>query len=194
MKFTISPDIYTKCTDFAKDSVSSSSNKYAGRNQFNVEKIIKDILCGKIGEEIAYSFLIEKFPSLTKPDYQIYDSFNKSWDSDLKVIDSNIKIAVKSQNIDSSIHFGDSWVFQYNNNKNYDCDKEIFKSTNNDSYVTFVSLNIPKKQALIRAIVKVNWLHEKNLFKEMKKENLRGNKVAVYLEDLESYKDDLFQL
>jgi hypothetical protein len=190
----ISPEIYEKCVQFAKASVHSSADKYARRNQFDVEKIVKDIRNGKIAEEITRAACLAKLPNLSEPDYNIYDKKNKSWDPDLKDSDSGIRIAVKSQDIQSAIHFGDSWVFQYNNGKNYDCDKEIFKLYNDKNYVSFVSLNIPKRYGIIKAIVKVNWLHDKKLFKEMKKQNLQSNKVAVYLEDLEKFSNDLFQL
>jgi len=60
--------------------------------------------------------------------------------------------------------------------------------------VAFVALNVPKRFGIIKALVKVQWLHDKKLFKEMKKQSLRGNKVAVYYEDLEKYSEELWQL
>lgn len=193
--YTISEEIYQKCLQFAKDSVGTNSGKYASRNQFNVEKITKDIQVGKIGEECAYNFLTEKFPNLTKPDYVIYSKKDKSWSPDLKDLDSSIKIAVKSQNIDSAQAHGDSWVFQHRPNKKYDSDKEVFgDAIDQNQYVSFVSLNVPKRIGSVQAIVKIQWLHDNNLFKPMQKINLRDNKVAVYFEDLELFKDQLWQI
>lgn len=193
-QFNISPEIFEKCSNFAKASVDSSSDKYARRNQFNLEKIIQDIRNGKIGEEGVHSLLLEKLPNLNCPDHNIYEKFNKSWDPDLKDEKSNINIAVKSQNISSAIEFGESWVFQFNEGKNYDCDTGIFKEIDDKHYVAFVALNVPKRKGEIKAIVKVQWLHDKKLFKAMQKQNLRGNKLAVYFDDLELYKEELFQL
>lgn len=193
-KFLISEDIFSRCLAFAKSSVNTSSDKYARRNQFNVEKIIKDIRNGKVGEEIVYAKMLNKFPGLTPPDHNIYEKNNKSWDPDLKDQHSSIRLAVKSQDIESSINFGTSWVFQYNDNKNYDCDTGIFKESDPNHYVAFVSLNTPKKNGVIKAIVQVKWLHDKKLFKQMQKESLRGNKLAVYFDDLEKYPNELFQL
>lgn len=192
--FLISQDILSKCTEFAKSSVDSSADKYARRNQFDVEKIIKDIRNGKAGEEAVYEKVSAMFPDISKPDHEIYSKKDKSWSPDLIDETSGTHIAVKSQDIESALAFEDSWVFQYNNGKSYDCDTGIFKDKNDLHYVAFVSLNIPKRKGLIRAIVKVKWLHDKKLFKEMKKESLRGNKMAVYLEDLEQYPDQLWQL
>ena len=193
-KFAISQDILDKCLTFAKSSVNTSSDKYARRNQFDVEKIIKDIRNGKVGEEAVYEKISALYPQLSKPDHQIYDKKNKSWDPDLKDTASKMRLAVKSQDIESAIAFGESWVFQFNDGKKYDCDTSIFGNTDDDHFVSFVSLNIPKRSGSIRALVKVSWLHQKKLFKEMKKQALRGNKVAVYYEDLEKYKDELWQL
>lgn len=193
-KFMISEDTLNKCLAFAKSSVDTSLDKYARRNQFDGEKIIKDIRNGKVGEEMVYQKISSLYPELSKPDYQIYNKKDKSWDPDLKDIQSNLRLAVKSQDIESAINFGESWVFQFGNGGKYDCDTGVFKTTDTNHYVAFVSLNVPKRQGIIKALVKVQWLHDKKLFKEMKKQSLRGNKVAVYYEDLEKYQEELFQL
>jgi len=193
--FIISKDIFDKCSQFAKDSVSTSSDKYARRNQFDIGKIIKDIRNGKIAEEVVYNQVVSVIPGLTPPDYNIYDKKDKSWAPDLKDSTSDLRLAVKSQDIESEQCYERSWVFQFGNGKKYDCDTGIFgENLDNNHYVSFVSLNVPKKTGIIRAIVKVKWLHENKLFKEMKKQSLRGNKVAVYYEDLERFNDQLWQL
>lgn len=193
-KFLINEDTFNKCTSFAKASVSTSADKYARRNQFDIEKIAKDIRNGKLGEEGVYAKVISVLPKLSLPDHNIYDKKNKNWAPDLKDADSEIRIAVKSQDIDSSLSFGESWVFQFGNGGKYDCDTGVFKETDPNHYVAFVALNSPKRFGTIRALVKIQWLHDKKLFKEMKKQSLRGNKVAVYYDDLEKYKDELWQL
>lgn len=192
-KFEINKDVFEKCTKFAADSVGTSIDKYAQRKQYNSSKIQKDIRVGKIGEVAVYNFLSEKYPDITYPDFNIYDKKDKSWDADLKIPNTNISVAVKSQDAESSIAYGDSWVFQFNMGKSYDCDSAIFKEEDDDHYVSFVSLNTPKKTGEIRAIVKVSWLHKKNMFKPMKLKHLQGNKVAVYLEDLQKH-EDIWQL
>ena len=193
--FIISKEIFDKCSQFAKDSVSTSSDKYARRNQFDIEKIIKDIRNGKIAEEVVYNQLISILPGLTSPDYKIYDKKDKSWEPDLKDSESNMRIAVKSQDLESEQSFSRSWVFQFGFGGKYDCDNGIFgKALDDKHYVSFVSLNVPKRTAIIRAIVKVTWLHDQKLFKEMQKQSLRGNKLAVYYEDLERFPDQLWQL
>ncbi|CAB4196913.1 hypothetical protein UFOVP1290_433 [uncultured Caudovirales phage] len=194
-QFKITEEIFSKCDKFAKESVGTSTDKYARRNQFDPGKIMKDIRNGKIAEQISYEKISGIIPGLSEPDYNIYDKKHKSWDPDLKDKNSNIRVAVKSQDIESALHFGESWVFQFNDGKKYDCDTGIFgKDLNQDHYVSFVLLNVAKRIGSIRSIVKVQWLHDKKLFKAMQKQNLQGNKVAVYFDDLSKYKEELFQL
>lgn len=192
-KYIITEDLYNKCQQFADNSVNTSLDKYARRNQHDIRKIKKDIRNGKIGEEGTYLLLSNKFSSLSPPDHNIYQKKDKSWSSDLKE-ESGIQLAVKSQDIDSALAYGDSWVFQFNNGGTYDCDASVFKECNTLHYVAFNSLNVPKRYGVIRAVVKIEWLHSKNLFKEMKLPQLRGNKLAVYFDDLKKYEDELFQL
>jgi hypothetical protein len=209
-KFIITEDMLKLCTKFAEDSVQSSADAYARRNQSNIGKITKDIVIGKLGEFGVYEKISKLYPTLSRPDTNIYQKGNKSWDPDLTVVPPptahdtasptydevypHIRIGVKSQGIESKIAYGESWVFQHRAGKNYDNDTEIFGNVDENHYVAFVGLNLPKKIGEIRAIVKVKWLHENKLFEEMKLKNLQGNKKAVYFESLERFKDKLWQL
>lgn len=193
-KFTITDDMLTKCTKFAEDSVGTSADKYARRQQFNINKIQDDIRNGKLGELAVWQKLVNTYPNLSQPDFNIYDKKQKSWDPDLKDADSALRVGVKSQDIKSAINYGDSWVFQFGNGKKYDCDTGIFGEAEDNHFVSFVSLNVPKRIGEIRGIVKVKWLHDNNLFKSMKLAKLQGNKVAVYLDDLNQLQNQLWQL
>jgi len=192
--FAISEEMLQKCTKFAQDSVGSSADKYARRNQMNVAKIMDDIRNGKLAEEAVYQKLAEAYPKISAPDYNIYDKKNKNWDPDLKETEVPLRVAVKSQEIKSEIAFGRSWVFQFGNGGKFDCDTGIFGKGDDSHYVCFVSLNVPRRCGELRALVKVQWLHDKKLFKAMKKQILQGNKVAVYYEDLEKLPEELWQI
>ena len=193
-KFLITEDILDRCIKFAQDSVGTNTDRYARRNQFNPVKIKDDIKSGKLAEEVVYGKLSELYPNLTKPDYTIYSKKDKSWEPDLKDTTSQLRVAVKSQDLKSEVAYGSSWVFQYGDGKR-DCDTGIFgKVIDPNHYVCFVSLATQLRFATIKAIVKVQWLHDKKLFKEMRLASLRGNKLAVYYSDLEQYQDQLWQL
>jgi hypothetical protein len=197
LNFKITENVFKKCLKFATDSAASSADKYARRQQSDTYKITKDIRNGKIAEVMVYETAVNVFPNLTEPDFNIYDKFDKSWAPDLKDSSTNVRVAVKSQDIESALNFGESWVFQFGNGGKFDCDTGIFnKNVDNHHYVSFVALNVAKRVGSIRAIVKVSWLHDKKLFKPMKLEkfNTNSNKLAVYYEDLIKYKNELYQL
>lgn len=195
MTFSIAEETLDKCLQFAKDSVATSIDKYARRHQNNVNKIIEDIRNGKLAEEYVWQKLSESYPNLSKPDYNIYDKKQKNWDADLKDLSIPLRIAVKSQEIKSEMAYGRSWVFQFNTESKFDTDTGVFsKQKNEDHYASFVSLNIAKRIGYIRAIVKINWLHQNKLFKAMQLKNLQNNKVAVYFSDLEKLTNQLYQL
>lgn len=194
-KFDISQEIVGKCTKFANDSTPTSVDNYARRNQKDPVKIAKDIRNGKIAEELVYAKFSLKFPNLSTPDYNIYAKGDKSWEPDLKDVDSHLRIAVKSQELEAAQHYGESWTFQFGNGKQYDCDKGVFgKDINVDHYASFVLLNVPKRFGIIRGIVKIQWLHDKKLFKHPQKKELQGIKLVVYYEDLIKYENELWQL
>lgn len=194
-KFEITKDILDRCFTFANDSVGTSTDRYARRGQMNPLKIRDDIRNGKIGEEAVWEKVSKLYPNLSKPDLGVYSKKEKNWDPDLKDTESSLRIGVKTQDYQSELDFSRSWVFQFGNGGKFDCDTGIFgKELDSNHYVCFVSVNVPKRIGELRALVKVQWLHDKKLFKEMKNPNLRGNKVAVYYEDLEKYSDQLWQL
>jgi hypothetical protein len=191
---SITEETFLRCQAFADASVGSNAPKYAKRNQFNVEKISQDIRTGKLGEEIVYQALVSQFPKLSKPDHAIYTGKQKSWAPDLSDPESGIVIGVKTQEIKSETKYGRSWVFQYRAGKAYDVDKGIFGDKDDKHYVAFVSINSEKRIGELRGIVRVSWLHEKNLFKPMKLQHLQSNKMAVYYSDLATYGKQLWQL
>src|SRR5713101_8322115 len=192
-QFIITPEMLEKCQQFATDSIGTNAKKYARRNQFDTDKIKQDITTGKLAELGVWQKVSELLPDLSEPDFAIYQKKDKNWSADLQS-PSGIRVGVKSQVIQSEINYGRSWVFQCRMGASYDIDTGIFGNADPNHYVCFVSLNVPKKIGELRAIVKVNWLHQKKLFKAMKLAKLQNNKVAVYWEDLEKLGDELLQL
>jgi hypothetical protein len=159
------------CTNFSKKV---DTSLYINRNQFDENKRIIDSRNGKLGELITYYYLIDKYPNISYPDFNIYNIKDKSWDYDLK--EDNFNLHVKTQEYLQSQKFGESWIFQNE-------DKHIFKTYNNNDYVSFVLLNYIQKFATIKAIVPVSLLHEKQLFKKTIL-NYLTTKSAVYFEDI----------
>jgi hypothetical protein len=201
-KLIISPEIAEKCEKFAIASAPTNMSALSRRGQTNPEAIKRQIKTGKIAEVLVHLEVSKNFPKMSEPDFGVYTKKEKSWDPDLKDTESGIRLAVKSQEVEQALQYYESWVFQFNAGKNYDCDKEIFgKDIDPNQYVSFVLLNAPKKTGQIRAIVKVQWLHDKKLFQPMalKKFSETNNKLAVYYDhpefkSLSQFKDELWQL
>lgn len=179
-----------KCLDFANKI---DTSYYAKRSQFDNDKRKQDQIVGKLGEIATYNYLIGKYPTMSYPDMQIYEKKNKSWDFDLKA--NNINLHVKSQNIVQSQKYGISWIFQKGNGVNRHYDKEIFDRVSPNQYVSFVLVDDKKYQAEIKAVVELEFLHKKDLFKLPVLEKLRvANKVAVYYNDIKEYPTLLWKL
>jgi hypothetical protein len=192
MKFYFTKEEYDACELFSQ---AVDTSHYAKRSQNNESKRIKDALIGKLGEVAAYHYLKDKIDGLSTPDFNIYEAKNKSWDFDLKAEGFNIH--VKTQDNDIGEKYGTSWIFQYGNGKNSHYDKEIFDVTSPNQYVVFVSLFLNGKDSVanIRAVTRLEFLHQKKMFSLPKLERLQfANKKAVYLKDLEKYPEDMFHL
>ena len=73
-----------KIVKFANERVGLSKDLYAKRGESKVEKMIHDIIIGTMGEFAVYQLLKSQGLKCSKPDLTIYETKNKSFDSDLK--------------------------------------------------------------------------------------------------------------
>lgn len=176
-----------KCEEFASKV---NTSLYAQRNQFDADKRKKDAKIGKLGELAVYYSLKDKYPNITYPDFKIYTAKEKSWDFDLK--DTSFNLHVKTQDIVQGAKYGESWIFQHGGGQSKHYDKEIFDMISPNQYVSFVCVDLLKNEGYVKAIVKLNFLHEEKLFSLPKLFKLQNaNKLAVYYKDLEKYPDQL---
>lgn len=190
IKYFFSQEELDICKKFSE---SVDTSHYSKRGQNNEQKRQKDALVGKLGEFAVYHSFKDKVSNMTQPDVQIYTAKQKSWDFDLK--GDGVNLHVKTQDIEQGEKYGVSWIFQYGNGKSQHYDKEIFDSLTPNQYIAFVSLSLKDNFAIIRAVVKLEFLHEKKLFGLPKLEHLqKANKKAVYLKDIERYLTELNQL
>lgn len=177
--YTFTEEEFKKCKDFSE---SIDTSFYSRRNQTNNEKRKKDQLIGKLGEIISFNYLITKINDLSYPDFNIYDKKNKSWDFDLK--SNSYNIHVKSQDIEQSKRYGESWIFQAGGKyKGYD--KEIFDRITKNQYVCFCIIDLSNKSGCLKSIVDLDYIHNNNLFKLPKLPIFQEmNKKAVYFDDI----------
>lgn len=100
-------EIIQKANEFST-SVLPTIN-YSDSEQHSILKIKEDHFISKLGEEAA-KFVLSDYAEVTGPDYKIYDSQQKTWDSDLYI--NNTGVAVKTQKTSASKKYGLSWTFQ----------------------------------------------------------------------------------
>lgn len=178
-EYNFSNEDIEKCKDFANKIDTSF---YSSRSQTNNEKRKKDQIVGKLGELLSYYYLKDKLENLSYPDFNIYDKKNKSWDFDLKA--TNYNIHVKSQDIVQAAKYEPSWLFQAGGNFG-GYDKEIFDKLSQNQYICFCVIDLKNVKGNLKSIVKLEHLHDNNLFKPPKLDKLKfNNKLAVYLKDL----------
>jgi hypothetical protein len=187
IKYKFEQEDLDKCKKFSEEVDTSF---YATRNQFNSEKRVKDSYIGKLGEIAVYQILKNQIKDITEPDFKIYKAKEKSWDFDLKGEGMNLHI--KTQDLKVGEKYGVSWIFQFGDGKSRSYDKEIFDRISPSQYVAFVSLDLVESEATVRAMVSLDFLHEKKIWAAPKLDKLKiANKVAVYLKDLEKYPEEL---
>jgi len=112
-----------KCRTFAHAVVNTNIDRYAQRNQFDIDKIIDDIFVGKLAEYAAYKFLLSRGKKVTEPDTQVYAANKKSFSADLT--DGINHYHVKCMKKSAAERFGLSWSFQIE-------DRLITRPANND--------------------------------------------------------------
>jgi hypothetical protein len=109
MLIKIAQETIDKCTAFAQEC--AQTNKYyASRGQANLDKIVQDIITGKLGEFAAYELLSSKFSDTTLPDLEIYRGGRKSHSADLTAGGHNF--SVKTQSFESIKRYGVSWLME----------------------------------------------------------------------------------
>ena len=88
MKINISKYNYNKCVEFANKQLKTSAKLYAYRGESKKDKIIYDIIVGKLAE-----LAVCKFLKSSKPDFTIYERKKKSYGRDLRL--GKLRVHVK---------------------------------------------------------------------------------------------------
>ncbi len=166
----VNPEWIIKARAFAKAVVQTTN--YQDSHQSNLQKIELDHFVSKLGEEAVREVFIKLGQKVIGPDYTIYASKQKSWQSDLVI--NNTELAVKTQSLDSARKYSVSWLFQ-SGSKRYDL---ILNKP--QAWVCFVSYDAKKQNCTLYSPMQIKEL----TFKEPRLEHLKDSKKAVYLEDL----------
>jgi hypothetical protein len=179
VKVVVSQQWLDKCRSFADRCAESNKARYASRGQSSLEKIIKDIYVGKVGECAAYEHKLASDLDCTEPDFNIYGARKKSYAADL--LSSGNKLHVKTQSRESAAKYGTSWILQF---KPGDSDKLFKEQTPED--IAVLCLMVSDVEVEILAEVRFEWLFQNNLIADPKLKWFIGVKKALYWEDIEA--------
>lgn len=197
IKGNFNSDLIEQCQSFAKTSLPTSVDQYARRGQ-DPSKYYRQVIQltnGKLGEELAHASYLPYYPALTRPDYKIYSKKDKSWEPDLLDATSGIRIAVKTKDQRDAEQWGASWIFEKTDRKIFG-DKLDNKNLDPNQYVCLVVVDLIGKKGELKACVKLQWLHDNDLFSKPDRDYL-GTKLTVRLENVEkviSNSQNLWQL
>ena len=170
-EYKLNEEMQVECAEFA----GLSNNNYGRRNQRDERRKQEQCFFGKLGEWVAYNRLAPFFADLSRPNMEIYEGRQKTWDNDLKAGD--LAIAVKSCDFR-----GDSWIFQKSDaDGKAGCDREIYDPNASDKLIVFVQIGYKNESGRIRAIAPLSELKARDLFVEPRKDDLIGIKEAVML-------------
>jgi hypothetical protein len=172
-------EIWHKCRLYAENEFDSTKNMRARRGQTNEQRIKHQTAVGKMGEYVTHEFLSTLGYECTEPDCEVYTGRKKSWASDLFVDEH--KIAVKTQDLDSAMRFGKSWIFQKGGYGFGHTDPVI---DGGKSFAVFVTLDLNEKGAYVNGPYDMKVL--RSYFKDPKVPSLRFSKTALYWEDIKN--------
>ena len=178
-------DQWHRCKLYAENEFETVQKTRAQRGQTNPKRIKHQTAVGKMGELVAYDWLIQKGYNCSEPDFNIYSGRNKSWESDMYILSSHgkFKVACKAQDEVSAKRFGRSWIFQKGGNGFGHTDPVI---QSGESLSVFVSLNLEKETGEVMGPFRMQDMRP--LFKEPRVKRLRYSKVALYWEDMQDVK------
>jgi len=173
-KVKLTASVIEKCEDFAEARVGGSADEYKRRGEKRSVKIYNDILLGAAGEFAAYKYLSSCGVKVNKPDLEIYDVKNKSFDADL--VSQKYTFHVKSQGETSRKRYGSSWLLQRKD--------KVVRDPGEFEYFIFTSVELPYVEIL--GVVKCKDIKDYELYGECSVPSYRTTKVALYLDDLDT--------
>jgi len=172
MKVNISKYNYKKCVDFANKQLKTSADLYAYRGEAKKEKMVYDIIVGKLAE-----LGVTKYLKCSKPDFTIYERKKKSYSADLRL--GNLRIHVKGQSEESVSRYGHSWLFQRTDG--------IVRNATPYDVIILTEVSVRKLEVRILKLIRAR---EITKWGECKVPSYRHSKVALYLKEIEDGYDN----
>jgi hypothetical protein len=173
-EYYLESDILQACLHFADRVVPTNEDEYSKRKQSNLKKIRQDVFIGQLAVWGVYFIYLQRgHKNIEPPDMRVYEKNKKSFDPDLRYGLYNLHI--KAQSYESSVRYGDSWVFQT---------KDPLFAFNSEYDIMVgckVCLDMTHQGALVQILLEKPF--GSIVFGETKMSKFADNKKAVYLKD-----------
>jgi hypothetical protein len=160
-----------KAKKFADERVQQNMALYEKRGGFKKE----DIVSGAMAELAVYRVLKAHGAPVSKPDFTIYETRQKSYDADLT--DGKHHFHVKGQTLESKRRYGASWIMQRKD--------PIINKPELLHYLVPCTVCVDTGRVEIYGIMSIRSLVNQGCIGECKVEWFRKTKVALYLDHIE---------
>lgn len=156
---------------FARDCI--NTHDYSDHNQHDKDRIINQIIIGRVGEIGTVKVYAGLGCAVVGPDWSVYEGVMKSWEPDLAI--NQIPVHVKAQGWIESRKYGTSWMFSADPNGRYDPVIHELEA--------YLSLTVVGQYYVqVYPMVQVKDVE----FKPPQLKHLVDKKLCVYLVDVES--------
>lgn len=175
MIIKISDSEYKKCLTFSKKVVDTNIDCYSRRNQNDKEKIVDDILTGKVAEIASEKLLTARGIEHSETDLNIYSVGGKSFDADLVgwTERHSWKFHVKCMKKENAERWGLSWSFQTKD--------PLVTDPDDDEHIILCEM-LDYHTIDIKTVVRANTLF--NCWSDPKLDKLKGIKKVLYWETI----------
>lgn len=179
-------------SSFAKRLFPTVQKNYIRRNQYDADKILRDVETGHLGELAWHHYFYNKGLDISPVDGRIYRG-HKSWDADLFC--EGRSIHVKTQHHKSAERYGASWTFQKADSFGQESPRHsdpLIKNPQNKDYIA-LGIRFPEEVKLIAFFPAIH-AQEWNLWAEPKLDKLKKSKAVIYLKDLNKIDRTLWEV
>lgn len=173
-KFRIMPKDIKQAEEFADLRCAENQELYERRGGFKRA----DIVAGALGELAAYKMLTNWGFEVNKPDFTIHDRVKKSFNADF-IDEKGHHFHVKSQSMESVKRYGRSWIMQRHD--------PIIRKPRYNHYLLPTVVDLENNEVRIYGTYSIHSIVTDNKLGECRAPMFRATKVALYLEDLDSY-------
>jgi len=181
--FKLPEEAVSKCREFSEKYANKRSDHYIKKRNADPKKIASQAFESKLAEFGALEFARQHCGlSLKPPDLTIYEGSSCNFDADLR--DENVNWHVKSCNNTTTKSCGESYIFQYRDNRGSGGRDSLFDNPKSDDVICLVRVDENNLKVQIRGLVKWSYAYDLVLSGNPKSPAMMGIKKVLYYDRL----------